>query len=236
MEQKYPIQFSLGQFVILFGVAVVLLGLSFFLGARFGDKIFPEHYAYRLGTAEPYQALQPQGQPDFQGIPTSNRLMNSEEETLEEEDLVEEENRLAIPHFQVDGNGAKQAHQPYAITQPAMPEAWQPDEEAQNLTPPPGAFVPTAADKHTVVRFKSSDFSKFSIEVAEYFDELLAAQRIRHLKEQGYEAYLHIENPNSRAPVFIVRVGAFSGRTQAESFATKMSNQEKLELRVVRVN
>lgn len=232
MEQKYPIQFSLGQFVILFGVAVVLLGLSFFLGARFGDKIFPEHYAYRFGTVEPYQALQPQGQPDFQGIPTSNRLMNSEEENFEEE----EEDGAAIPHFQVDGNGAKQAHQAYAITQPAMPEGWQPDEDAQNLTRPPGAFVPTAADKHTVVRFKSSDFSKFSIEVAEYFDELLAAQRIRHLKEHGYEAYLHIENPNSRAPIFIVRVGAFSERTQAESFATKMSNQEKLELRVVRVN
>lgn len=220
MEQKYPIQFSLGQFVILFGVVVLLLGSSFFLGARFGDKIFPGHDTKGAASSEPYLALQPQ-------TPLApSRLMGGGD--LHENAEAPSQEGDSIPHFQADANGVLTPQEPHVADQP-----WA-DQDLQAQTPP--AFVPTAADKHTVVRFKSSGFSKFSVEVSEYFDELLAAQRIRHLKEQGYEAYLHIENPGSRAPTFVVRVGAFAERGQAEAFATQMSNQEELELRVVRVN
>ena len=41
MEEKYPIKFSLSQFILLLGVEIVVLSLVFLLGARFGKAIFP---------------------------------------------------------------------------------------------------------------------------------------------------------------------------------------------------
>ena len=60
MEEKYPIKFSLGQFILLLSVEIVVLALVFLLGARFGGTIFPVYHIDQASAVNhPYQGLEP---------------------------------------------------------------------------------------------------------------------------------------------------------------------------------
>ncbi len=235
MEEKYPIKFTLGQFVLLLGVAVVLFSLIFLLGARFGGQLFPDFYAKQFGTQGPLASLAPTGLSAGAKIgPKANLLVDTiEDEVVEgEEEILEEDNEAAdFPEYQVGADGS------------VWEKNGRAEEESENLEPVESEsvhvnqrLIHTKADPNTVIRFKSSGNSRFTVEVADYFDEFLASHKITELKNQGLEAYIHIKNPGSEAPTFSVRVGAFADRSLAERFATDVSNKQNLELRVVQMN
>ncbi|MDX1386316.1 MAG: hypothetical protein R3257_01915, partial [bacterium] len=93
MEERYPIKFTLGQFVILLGVSVVVLSLIFLLGARFGGQIFPEHYAKQFQKGGALAGLAP-GKETGQILASkrANLLVDTpeEEEEGEAEEMEEE--------------------------------------------------------------------------------------------------------------------------------------------------
>lgn len=230
MEERYPIKFSLGQFVLLLGILVVVLSLVFFLGARFGGQIFPEYYARQFEKQGALAGLAP-GNETGRALspPRASSLVDTPEEEVEEvEDEAEESD---IPHYQVGADGSIQSREENIL--PQQGEAEPHPSESFNFNK---GFIQSNVDRNTVVRFKSSGYSKFTVEVADYFDELLASRKITQLKRGGYEAYLHIKNPNTPSPTFSVRVGAFFDRKDAETFASEMSNKQNLELRVVQMN
>ncbi|MGH7830816.1 MAG: SPOR domain-containing protein, partial [Candidatus Binatia bacterium] len=90
--------------------------------------------------------------------------------------------------------------------------------------------------KSTMIRFKSSENTKFAVEVGQYFDEILASNEITRLRQKGLEPYMEIVEDRSGNPAFSVRMGSFGDRTVAERYAVKISNEKGLELRVVQVN
>jgi hypothetical protein len=194
-EEKFPIRFSLSQFVLLLGVEVVLLVLVFLLGARSGNFIFPERYT-------PHTAISGL-EPTVPPAKRSDRLADAENDEMEGTANDEE-----------------------ALPQEGEEENIQVNKSLDHL----------ASDKNMMVRFKSSGYSKFSIEVGQYFDEALAARQITKLKEQGYEAFMVIDQVEGGDPQFAVRIGSFGEHQIAEKFAAKMSNETGLELRVVQVN
>ena len=218
MEEKYPIKFSLSQFILLLAVEILVMGLIFLLGARFGRSIFPDgSQGYAMQHPPVYQDLAPPPVPMHQARPpASDKLVDSE--GAAEAENAEEAND-SIPTYQVGADGS---------TRPA--EDPRAEQIAVNKS-----IVTTNADKNTAVRFKSSGNTKFAVQVAEFYDELLASREITKLKTKGYEAYLVIDQ-HSQTPSFDVRVGSFGDRKTAEDFATKMSNEQNLELRVVQAD
>ncbi len=215
MEEKYPIRFSLGQFIVLLGVEVLVLALVFLLGARFGGGIFEKYYA-ASGAADEYQALNPDAKKTKKSSKKSDeKLMGSSSEEAEP----------AVPEETDEAQVADED-----TTAPEEPR----DENVQAA--PKQAFAGKAANKNTMVRFKSSDNSKFAIEVGSYSEEGQASREVAKLKQKGYEAYIVIEDFQASTPNFLVRVGSFGDRKTAEDFSAKMSNAQGLELRVVQVD
>lgn len=228
MEDKHPIHFSLSQFIILMAVAVVVLALVFILGARLGGQIFPEYYAAQLKAAMPLNGLAPdaQGGRVLEAPPRSDQLVDTLGETAGE---GEEEKELGedAPHMAVGPDGQVQANDR---------EEWEKVADQYNVLTVNKSLIRNNVDKDTVIRFKSSGNSKFTVQVADFFDELLASQKISVLKKQGYEAYLHIKNPGSASPTYSVRMGVFSDRGLAENYASQMATKQNLELRVVEMD
>ena len=217
MEEKYPIKFSLSQFILLLAVEILVMGLVFMLGARFGRSIFPDNApTYAMQQPPVYQDLSPPLAARQAKPPASDKLVDSE--GAEEAEVAEEGNDV-IPTYQVGADGS---------TRPAE----DPNDAHLAVNK---SLVTTNADKNTAVRFKSSGNTKFAVHVAEFYDELLASREITKLKGKGYEAYLVIDQRGS-TPSFDVRVGSFGDRKMAEDFATKMSNEQNLELRVVQAD
>jgi cell division septation protein DedD len=206
MEEKYPIKFSLSQFILLLGVEVIVLALVFLLGARFGGIIFPVPQQ----ESQIAHSVKPKASQE-------NKLVDSLEPPPGE---VKEEGEGENPSAeQEEAQGQKPA------------EASQEDKLQVNKN-----LFDNSIDKNTMVRFKSSGNTKFAIEVGTYFDDVLASQMITKLKQKGYEAYLVIEEGHDSKPNYSVRVGSFGERKLAEDLAIKMSNQQGMELRVVQVD
>ncbi len=94
-EEKFPIRFSLSQFVLLLGVEIILIALVFLIGARFGNFIFPERYAEKSSNA--VADLAPSNPTKL-----SDRLADEEnpsenpEEVVAEEEPAEEEGEEKI--------------------------------------------------------------------------------------------------------------------------------------------
>jgi len=225
MEEKHPIKFSLGQFIILLGVEVVVLALVFLLGARFGGALFPSFYAKQFSNPSQYFDLKPDRGGGFENArPLSNKLVD----TLDPEDQGEDSEE-DIPHFRVDANGVRRSADPEELED--SDHEFKEDHLSVNKN-----LWNNPLEKQTMVRFKSSGSNAYAVQVGEYFDELIAAKKIDSLKKKGYEAYLVIQNPSRRSPTFTVRVGIFGERGLAEEFATRMSNKQGIELRVVSAN
>lgn len=216
MEEKYPIKFSLSQFILLLAVEILVMGLIFMLGARFGKSIFPDNAPTYAMQRPVYQDLAPPVAMHQPRPPASDKLVDSEGADPAE---AAEEGQDAIPTYQVGADGS-------------MRPAEDPNDSQIAVNK---SLVTTNADKNTAVRFKSSGNTKFAVHVAEFYDELLASREITKLKGKGYEAYLVIDQRGS-TPSFDVRVGSFGDRKMAEDFATKMSNEQNLELRVVQAD
>ncbi len=248
MEEKHPIRFSWGQFIVLLSLQVVMLGLVFILGARFGGAVFPEFYNRQFSKPIPFQDLNPEaGEEPKERSAANDRLVDSpvqepddqggELEAQAEQKHSEPENEsdaapdARAPLIQVGADGS-------AHTLESEEESDAPEPEAQEERQPLAvnkSLTRNPIDLNTVVRFKSSGHSKFSIEVGEFFDEMLASKRINDLKKKGYDAFLVIENPGSSTPSYGVRVGVFSDRQIAEQTAVEMSNRQGMELRVIQV-
>lgn len=218
MEEKYPIKFSLSQFILLLGVEVVVLSLVFLLGARFGKTIFPEPAQPLAAQQRAFQDLAPPAPKAAKAQPQHDKLVDTEEGAEGAVPGEGEDVNQDIPTYHVGADGS---------TRPAPRQEPVQENLAVNKS-----LIATNVDKNTMVRFKSSGNSKFSIQVAQFFDELLASREITKLKSKGYEAYLVIDQRGA-TPSFDVRVGSFGDRKLAEDFAAKMSNQENVELRVV---
>ncbi len=243
MEEKHPIRFSWGQFIVLLSLQVVMLGLVFVLGARFGGAVFPEFYSRQFSKAIPFQDLNPEAAEETkERSATNDRLVDSPAQESGSEARVEEKHQeretepdeapdAQAPLIQVGADGSTHTLEPEEESEAEAPEA---QEEQQPLAVNK-SLNRNPIDLNTVVRFKSSGHSKFSIEVGEFFDEMLASKRISDLKKKGYDAFLVIGNPGSSTPSYGVRVGVFSDRQVAEQTAVEMSNRQGMELRVIQV-
>jgi len=224
MEEKYPIKFSLSQFILLLGVEIIVLSLVFLLGARFGKTIFPESLPAVAANPPALQDLAPPAAPRVKTPPPHDKLVDSDgtQEAAAAPAAEGDDANQDIPTYQVGADGS-------------MRPAPQAEAPAQENIAVNKSIIATNVDKNTAVRFKSSGNTKFSIQVAQFFDELLASREITKLKNRGYEAFLVINQQGDSAS-FDVRVGSFGDRRQAEDFAAKMSNDEKVELRVVQAD
>jgi sporulation related protein len=230
MEDKHPITFSLSQFIILLAVSIVVMALVFILGARLGGQIFPEFYAAQFRSQIPLAGLAPQvpGGRVIEAPPRSDQLVDTlEEPGAEGPGKGEKELGEDAPHVKVGPNGQDEA---------ADQEQWNKVAKDYDVLTVNKSLIRNDIDKDTVVRFKSSGNSKFTVEVADFFDELVASQKVSSLKKQGYEAYLYIKNAGSSSQAYSVRMGVFSDRRLAEEYAAQMATKQNLELRVVEMN
>jgi hypothetical protein len=207
------------------GVAIVVMALVFILGARLGGQIFPEFYAGQFRSQIPLSG------PDLQGgrvieAPRSDQLVDTLEDPQAQANPEKELGEDA-PHVKVGPNGRDEANDQ---------EQWDKVAKDYDVLTVNKSLVRNDIDRDTVIRFKSSGNSKFTVEVADFFDELIASQKVSSLKKQGYEAYLYIKNAGSSSQAYSVRMGVFSDRRLAEEYASQMATKQNLELRVVEMN
>jgi len=225
MEEKYPIKFSLGQFILLLSVEVVVLALVFLLGARFGGTIFPVYHSEQVAANRPYQSLEPKAKTSGEAPPKAPGKLTDVQEGAEAPQAAAGDGENT-GEANTNEDEAAAAPDPDGADAPPKSEKIQVNKSLLN----------NPADKNTMVRFKSSGNSKFAVEVGKYFDELIASKQINQLKAKGIDAYLVIVNDQGSSPEFGVRIGSFGDRKSAEDFSVKMSNEKGLELRVVQVD
>ncbi len=89
------------------------------------------------------------------------------------------------------------------------------------------------ASTSTVIRVKSPDNAKYSVQVGSYPSIQEATRTIENWKEKGYPAYMMIVDIPDRGRWYRVRIGGFQTRGDAKHYMTDLQANEQTEAIVV---
>lgn len=208
--------------------AVLILALVFLLGARLGGN-----FSYNPEEASVEEESQIESPKEVETSERQEPTKLTESISTKDEETYEPDNQLdaGAPKYEVTSEGDSL---PMEEAQIGNEPAASLGERQQDMDTGAGPMY-VSKNPHTMIRFKSSGHSRFAVQIGEYHDEALATKVINDLHKKGYDAYLVIENPNSYARNYCVRVGAFPEHQAAETLATSLSNDQGMELQVVRI-
>ncbi len=221
------------KWILLFSFLVLfLLALVFLLGARLGGGwMSAEKEENSVEKKSDSQHVSEKVLNEEKNA-NSEKTEPAKESQSEEENTYKPDNQLdeGAPKYEVSSEGDSiPVDSPKIGSIPATGLG----EEQQGMDAGP---MYHSKNPQTMIRFKSSDHSRFAIQIGEYQDESRATKTINDLNKKGYDAYLVIQNPKSYIKNYSVRVGAFTDHQSAESLAASLSNALQLELQVIRIN
>lgn len=91
-------------------------------------------------------------------------------------------------------------------------------------------FIPPSKPENPsteqIVKVKSTDDAKFSVQVGSYPDVKEASYRVEEWKAKGYPAYMMIANLGDKGQWYRVRIGAFASKDDAGKYLNNMQNKE----------
>lgn len=80
-----------------------------------------------------------------------------------------------------------------------------------------------------VIKVKSSENTKYAVQVGSYPDVKEASFRVEEWKSKGYPAYMMIVNLGEKGQWYRVRVGAFPDKDQANEYLSNLSSREQIK-------
>ncbi len=231
-SENFFCRFTFGQFFALLVLEVFTLFFVFYLGARYGRGLLGLDKA-------PAVALQGEQAAASQVITTADpevkqmaKDLISKADTPELKDRIrkmiseaQNEERGRMPEV-VSVEREPTEERPVEIPVDSVPEA-PPAVEQQ-----PVQQAEPARDAG-VVRIKSAENAKYSVQVGSYPDMAEATRVVERWKGKGYPAYLMIADIPDRGRWYRVRIGGFESRGEATRYMDEFTSRESVEALVV---
>lgn len=252
-------RFTFGQFFALLVLEVFTLFFVFYLGARYGREFLGLD---KIGVAvEVSQSGKDEGNTDASQVSTTTdpdaallaKELVAKAKTPELKDRIakmfenagRDETNKTPPVVEI--NKEPQAE----VSPPQMPPAEE--RAAQAVSPEPQAAEPSTdvasgeakpevlskpeepegASKSSVVRVKSVENARYSVQVGSYPKMDEATRVVEKWKGKGYPAYVMIANIPDRGQWYRVRIGGFGSRNEAMQYLTEFKTRENAEALVV---
>jgi cell division septation protein DedD len=235
-SESFFCRFTFGQFFALLVLEVFTLFFVFYLGARYGRGLLGLDKA-------PAVAVQNDVGESARVITTADPAMRdmardliSKADTPELKDRIrkmineaQEETPDRMPEVITVGREPT-PDKPVEMPVDSVPEV-PPAPPAENATLPVENANP--ARDAGVVRIKSAENAKYSVQVGSYPNMAEATSSVERWKNKGYPAYLMIADIPDRGRWFRVRIGGFETRGEASRYMDEFATKETVEALVV---
>lgn len=238
----YFCRLTFGQFFTLIVLMVITLGLSFYLGARFGNQ-------YLRLDGSPTNEIA--SAPILEAPKRVERVERVERAELPAEVEADEALKaLARDALRRREQSRLEAKVEDYLAGEAIPSATAPLEAAASMAPEPASvpepveapaavmatrdtMAPIAQAPETLTALGASGGFPYAIQVGAYRE--LDEARLRHeeWKAKGYSAYVMQTDIPDRGRWYRVRLGAFATRDEADGFLQQLRQREGVEAMVV---
>jgi len=234
-QESFFCRFTFGQFFALLVLEVFTLFFVFYLGARYGrgllgldrppavalenSQAVEETDARVLTTADPEVAKMAEELAAGAKTPElkdriQRMIKNAQGERMPEVVAVERRTEERAP--------APEPSQPEVELEEDRPQA-EPERQQERQ----------AASDASVIRVKSAQNARYSVQVGSYPDMAEGTRVVEKWKTKGYPAYLMIADIPDRGRWYRVRIGGFESREEATRYLEEFASRENVEALVV---
>jgi len=231
-SESFFCRFTFGQFFALLVLEVFTLFFVFYLGARYGRGL--------LGLDKPPAVALEKGAEAARVITTADpEVRQMARELVSKADTPELKDRIQKMISQAQGGRPEKM--PEVVSVEREPTEERPVEVPLDSVP----VQPRAADEGEraravdnsrdagVVRVKSAENARYSVQVGSYPDMAEATRVVERWKAKGYPAYLMIADIPDRGRWYRVRIGGFESRGEATKYMDEFTARENVEALVV---
>ncbi|OGQ22552.1 MAG: hypothetical protein A3I05_04315 [Deltaproteobacteria bacterium RIFCSPLOWO2_02_FULL_44_10] len=230
-ESDFFCRFTFGQFFALLLLEVFTLFFIFYLGARYGRQFLGFETA-SLSDQEKRNEAEIKTTQDPE-ITKMAKILIEQAQTPELKERIakmlgtDQTGKVVTEEAPSVKNSAPQTKDESKTTTLAE-EASTPPPFEESTTPEKGAASPQG-----VVRVKSAEAAKYSVQVGSYSELSEANAAIDRWKGKGYAAYMMIADIPDRGRWYRVRIGGFESRENAEHYMEEIRTREGVEPLIV---
>ncbi|MBN1282541.1 MAG: SPOR domain-containing protein [Proteobacteria bacterium] len=248
--ESFFCRFTFGQFFALLVLEVFTLFFVFYLGARYGRGL--------LGLDRP-PAVALESANHAAGGKAESRVMTTQDpevakmagELMAKADTPELKDRIKEMIDQAQGPRAgmpdvvavERREPPPLAPEPVAPSVEQrppaaespplAQQEAPAARPGSSAADTAAASDSSVIRVKSGQNARYSVQIGSYPDLAEGTKIAEKWKGKGYPAFIMIADIPDRGRWYRVRIGGFENREDAMRYMQELSAKENVEALVV---
>ena len=88
-------------------------------------------------------------------------------------------------------------------------------------------------DRKPVIKIKSSDIAKYTVQVGSYPSAAEASKAISYWQQKGYDSFMSIGEIPNRGTWYRVRIGGFGNKKDAEKFLNGFKSKENVPALIV---
>ena len=130
----------------------------------------------------------------------------------------------------VDDKTAVKYSFPEVLTDKTSPET---RPVTQKTTLPKETKPQESFEKKPVVKVKSSDIAKYTLQVGSYPSAAEASKAISYWQKKGYDSFMSIGEIPNRGTWYRVRIGGFGNKDDAQAFLKTFKTKEKIPALIV---
>jgi len=241
--ESFFCRFTFGQFFALLVLEVFTLFFVFYLGARYGRGLLglDKPPAVALESAAGQVAGEQPTQEKPKVLTTQDpEVAKMAGELMAKADTPELKDRIREMIGQAQ---EKKPAMPEVVTMerkeapPPPPEPVVQDVErvpVEEAAPPPAqAAGGSPASDASVIRVKSADNARYSVQIGSYPDINEGTRIVEKWKSKGYPAYIMIADIPDRGRWYRVRIGGFESRDDAVKDMQQLTAKENVDALVV---
>lgn len=234
-NESFFCRFTFGQFFALLVLEVFTLFFVFYLGARYGreflglDREPPVTVVGEAPAQFPAQVTTTQD-------PEARRIASELVSKAQTPELKERIKQMMNRETEQQPTAAM-PEQPVAA-----PSTEEPATPATSATPE-GGPMPFRSQQASgtesdggVIRVKSSENARYSIQVGSYQNMNEANTKAQSWKQKGYPSYVMIADIPNRGRWYRVRIGGFATRSDASRYLAKLRTKEQVDDALIVLN
>jgi cell division septation protein DedD len=214
-------RFTFGQFFALLVLEVFTLFFVFYLGARYGREFLG------LDTKSQVAVVGTQTSKTTPTVATTDDPEAKEmaKEIIEKAQTPELKERIA----EMLNKDAPPAN--VAAVESAPVQTQTPESKPMPMRPP----APEERGE-SMIRVKSAENAKYSIQVGSYQQISEAHQKVDFWRKRGYPAYMMIADIPNRGRWYRVRLGGFASRNDASNYLRNLKQEEGVQDALIVLN
>ncbi|MBT3182141.1 MAG: SPOR domain-containing protein [Deltaproteobacteria bacterium] len=233
-------RFTFGQFFALLVLEVFTLFFVFYLGARYGREFLGLERSREMAGAE--ELIDESGSgghvlntSDPEAREVAKKLI-AETKSPELKDRIRQMINNAQKKEEVQRPKVVERNIVERQEEKEIREIPPSEKRVQNEEPRKESISSedlAASNNSSVIRVKSADNARYSVQVGSYPNMKEATRVIEKWKGKGYPAYMMIADIPDRGRWYRVRLGGFENRSDASSYMKELKSRESVEALVV---